>query len=183
MVKTPKSLHDLWLKHYGHNVSRTINWIISPMGLSNHVGQNITKLQHNMNGFLLRFPSLSKGQGYSWHLIFRPFIMSYEMMINSVKTPSLYDVRCLEFWRLPESEKKFQNLGGFIDLWESSKYFDQIITKLRCQFLINFHTFQYILKFHRLLVVKVFFNFSVWTDNSVMTKVTEPKNKLLEYDF
>jgi hypothetical protein len=27
--------------------------------------QNIAKLQHNMNGFLLQFPSLSKGQGYS----------------------------------------------------------------------------------------------------------------------
>jgi len=36
-----------------------------PTGLSNHVGQNIAKLHHNMNGFLLRFPSLSKGQGYS----------------------------------------------------------------------------------------------------------------------
>jgi hypothetical protein len=26
-----------------------------PTGLSNYVGQNIAKLQHNMNGFLLRF--------------------------------------------------------------------------------------------------------------------------------
>jgi hypothetical protein len=41
-----------------------------PTGLSNHVGENITKLQHNM----------------------KPFIRLYEMMINGVKTPSLYDL-------------------------------------------------------------------------------------------
>ena len=95
-----------------------------------------------------------------------------------------YDLRfffSFDDYRYPK--KKFQNLGGFIDLWESSKFFDKMITKLRCQYLITFHTlsFQCILKFQRLLVVKDFFNFSVWTDNSVMTKVTEPKNKILEY--
>ena len=65
----------------------------SPTEYSNYVGQSITKLQHNINGFLLRFPSPSKGQGYSWHLTYRPFIRSYEMMFNGVKTPSIYDLR------------------------------------------------------------------------------------------
>jgi hypothetical protein len=63
-------------------------------------------------------------------------------------------------------------------------FFVQIITQLRCQYSITFHTsvFQYVLQYERLHDNKLFVNARVWADNSVTTKMTEPKSKTLKYN-